>query len=93
MPFNVREVDKLQQWLLDRYAASAINVCIHQPLPKMSGPKLKLIVDPTVTPVAKHVPAPVLWHFREKVKAGLETVGWVCSWRCLQTPRWNGCQG
>ena len=71
MPFNDREVDivdKLQQWLLKRYAASAFNVCTHQPLPKMSGPKLKLIVDPSVTPVAKHVPAPVPWHF----KAGLE---------------------
>ena len=33
---------------------------------------MKLIVDPTVSPVAKHVPAPVPWHFREKVKAGLE---------------------
>ena len=33
---------------------------------------MKLIVDPTITPVAKHVPAPVPWHFREKVKAGLE---------------------
>ena len=51
---------------------SAFNVCTHQPLPKMSGPKLKLIVDPTVTPVAKHVPAPVPCRFREKVKAGLE---------------------
>ena len=72
MPFNVREVDKLQQWLLDRYAASAFNVCTQQPLPKMSGPKLELIVYMTVTPVVKHVPAPVPWHFREKVKAGLE---------------------
>ena len=26
MPFEEREVDKLQQWLLDRYAASAFNV-------------------------------------------------------------------
>ena len=72
LPFEEREVDKLQQWLLDRYAASAFNVCTHQPLNKMSGPPLKLIVDPTVPPVAKHVPAPVPWRFREKVKAGLE---------------------
>ena len=69
MPSNVGEVDKLQQWLLDRYAASAFNVCTHQPLPKMSGPKLKLIVDPTVTPVAKHVPALGPWQFRKKVKS------------------------
>ena len=38
MPFNIRKVNKLQKWLLDRYAASALNVCAHQPLPKMSGP-------------------------------------------------------
>ena len=40
-PFSEKEVDKLQQWLLDRYAASAFNVCTHQPLHKMSGLKLK----------------------------------------------------
>ena len=69
---QIREVDKLQQWLLDRYTASVFNVCTHQPLPKMSGPKLKLIVDPMVPPVAKHVAAPVPWHLREKVKAGVK---------------------
>ena len=31
-----------------------------------------MIVDPTVPLVAKHVPSPVSWHFRDKVKAGLE---------------------
>ena len=41
MPFKEREVDKLQQWILDRYAASAFNVCMHQKLNKMSGPPLK----------------------------------------------------
>ena len=46
MPFEGREVDKLQQWILDRYAASAFNVGTHQKLNKMSGPPLKLIVDP-----------------------------------------------
>ena len=36
----------------------------------MSGPKLKLIVDSRIPPVAKHVPVP--WHFRDKVNAGLD---------------------
>ena len=44
--------------------------CVHTSgVAKMSGPPLKLIVDPTVTPVAMCVPAPVPWHFREKMKA------------------------
>ena len=53
MPFKEREVDKLQQWMLDRYAASAFNVCTHQKLNKMSGPPLKLLVDPMVEPAAR----------------------------------------
>ena len=72
MPFGEKEVDKLQSWLLDRYAASAFNVCTHQPLTKMSGPPVNLVVDPNIPPVAKHIPAPIPWHFREKVKEGLD---------------------
>ena len=56
-------------------------MCTHQKLNKMSGPPLKLIVDPILEPVAKHVPAPVPWHFREKVKAGLEA---DCRMRVLE---------
>merc|ERR1712030_186869 len=45
MSFEEREVDKLQQWMLDRYVASAFNVCTHQKLNKMSGPPLKLLAS------------------------------------------------
>ena len=78
--------------MLDRYAASAFKVCTHQKLNKMSGPPLKLIVDPTVEPVAKHVPALVLWHFREKVKAGLEADCMMgCLRKCLLKFQWIRC--
>lgn len=103
MPFGEEEVDKLQDWLLKRYAGSAFNVCTHQKLNKMTGPPLELKVDPTVTPVARHVPAPIPWHFKEQVKAGLEadtrmgvieevpantSVSWMS--RMVITPKKNG---
>ena len=72
MPFKESQVGDLKQWLLDRYASSTFNVCTHQPLNKMTGPPLRFQVDPNVTPVAKHIPAPVPWHWREQVKEGLD---------------------
>ena len=72
MPFEENQVENLKQWLLERYSASTFNVCTHQPLNKMTGPPLRLQVDQSVTPVAKHIPAPVPWHWREQVKEGLD---------------------
>ena len=63
---------------------------MHQKLNKMFGPPLKLIVDPSVEPVAKHVPAPVPWHFREKVKAELEA---DCRMGVLEEVQSIGCRG
>ena len=51
----------LKQFLLDRYASSAFNVCENQALP------LELHVDPSVKPVAVHRPAVVPIHWREAV--------------------------
>ena len=72
MPFKESQVGDLKQWLLDRYASSTFNVCTHQPLNKMTGPPLRFQMDPNVTPVAKHIPAPVPWQWREQVKKGLD---------------------
>ena len=43
----------LKQYILDRYKASAFNICEHQALPLISGsPPLQLHVDPEAKPVA-----------------------------------------
>ena len=54
------------------YSSSSFNVCQHQPLPKMSGPPIRLMVDPDARPVAHHTPIPVPVHWQEAVKAGLD---------------------
>ena len=65
--------EKLKQWILDRYAASAFNQCEHQQLPLMKGsPPIKLHIDPKAQPVAIHKARPVPIHWRDQVLAELE---------------------
>ena len=55
LPFQPTETNRknLEAWLLQYYGSSTFNVCEHQPLPMMSGPPLKLFVDPTAKPHAR----------------------------------------
>jgi hypothetical protein len=72
-PPTEENLPKLKEYLLTRYRSNAFNTCERQKLPLMSGsPPLKLNVDPTVKPVACHVPAPVPLHWQEAVRAGIE---------------------
>ena len=64
-----REVTTVQ---LQYYASSTFNVCEHQPLPSMTGPPMKLMIEPDAKPVAYHTPIPVLIHWQDEVKAGLD---------------------
>lgn len=75
LPFEVKsdtDIKRLKDWLLEYYSASSFNTCPHQPLPKMHGPPLRLMVDPDAQPVAHHTPINVPLHWAEKVKAGLD---------------------
>lgn len=73
-PFPTTEEnrERLQQWLLDYYKSSTFNTCEHQPLPMMSGPPMRLMMDPNAKPVAYHSPIPVPVHWQGSVKAGLD---------------------
>ena len=72
-PATPENLPELKQYLLDRYAPSTFNCCEHQPLPLMQdSPPLQLHVDPTVRPVAAHVPAQVPLHWQLPVKEGLD---------------------
>lgn len=64
--------DKLEKWLLDYYKASTFNVCANQALPMMSGPVMRLMIDPKATPHARHKPIPIPVHWQEDVYAGLD---------------------
>ena len=65
-------VPKLEQWIRERYAASAFNTCECQPLPAMHGPPVKIHLQEGATPVACHSPIPIPLHWHKAVKAGLD---------------------
>ena len=60
--------DKMKAWLGDYYKASTWNKCPHQLLKGVTGPDLKLHLDPNAEPKAVHVPSKVPLHWEEKVK-------------------------
>ena len=74
LPFPATEEHRadIQQYILDRYKSSTFNTCEHQPLPLMTGPPMKLMVDTNATPVAHHTPVPVPLHLQDEVKSGLD---------------------
>ena len=74
VPFPPIEANRkhLERYLLDYYKASIFNTYEHQLLPMMEGPPMKLMIDPTVQPIAFHTPVPVPLHWLEEVKKGLD---------------------
>ena len=72
MPATEANRETLQKHLLRIYAQSTFNTCPHQPLPRMTGPPLRLMLDEDATPVAHHTPIPVAIHWQDEVKAGLD---------------------
>ena len=74
LPFEPTEENnsKMKQWLLDRFSASTFNKYPHQPLPMMTGPPIKIHVDPDAIPSTVHTPAQVPIHWREQVKKQLD---------------------
>lgn len=74
IPFSPTEQNrgKLEEFLLNYYKSSTFNVCEHQTLPMMTGPPLRLMIDPTATPYAIHKPIPIPIHWQEDVYAGLK---------------------
>ena len=74
LPFPSTEeyVQRLEKWLIDYYKASTFNVCTNQARPMMSGPPMRLMIDPSARPVAKHKPIPIPVHWQDEVYDGLE---------------------
>ena len=72
-PITPENVPKIEKWFLETYAASAFNVCPHQPLPLMSGlPPLRIHVKEGSDPVAVHRPSTIPAHWVEDVRLELE---------------------
>ena len=64
--------DKMKAWLGERFKSSTWNKCPHQVLKGVTGPLLKLHVDPDAKPTAIHVPSKVPLHWENKVKQQLQ---------------------
>ena len=61
----------MKDWLLTRYAASTFNKCPHQQLPGMTGPPVRIHVDPLASPTAVHTPSTVPPHWQDEVEQQL----------------------
>ena len=74
LPFSPGEsnIDKMKEWLLSRYAASAFNQCPHTPLPLMSTEPIRIHIKPDAKPVAAMTASTVPVHLREDVKRQLD---------------------
>jgi len=74
LPFPVcpENNDKMKAWIGDQYKSSTFNKCTHQVLKGVTGPPLKLHVDPEAKPKAMHVPYKVPLHYEEKVNKQID---------------------
>ena len=73
LPFPARpeNCEKMKKWLGERYASSTWNKCTHQVLKGVTGPPLKLHVDPDAKPKAVHVPSAVPLHWEKQIEEQL----------------------
>ena len=71
-PATQQNRGKLEAFLLDYYKSSTFNVCDHQTLPMMTGPPLRIMIDPNATPFAVHKPIPIPIHWQEDIYEGLK---------------------
>ena len=72
-PFTYTEdnIPKLKKWLEESFSSSSFNIS-SAPMAKMSGPPMKIHVDPKAIPLAIHKPIPIPHHWQAQVKAYLD---------------------
>ena len=73
LPFPVcpENNEKMKVWLGEVYKPSTWNKCPHQVLKGVTGPDLKLHLNPNAEPKAIHIPSKVPIHWEETVKQQL----------------------
>ena len=57
----------MKAWLLQEFASSTFNTCLHRPLPCMAGPPVEIHLKEGATPKAVHTPALIPVHWQERV--------------------------
>ena len=58
----------MKEWLINRFSSFTFNTSPHQPLIGMTGPDIKLHVDPSAKPIAFRTPAMVPLHWQDEVE-------------------------
>ena len=70
---NMSNRKKIEQFILEYYAASAFNKCEHQELPVLTGPPMEILIDENMVksrPV--NMPATVALNWQKKVKDDID---------------------
>merc|ERR1712082_3524 len=70
-PPTEENIPKLRAWLVEQLESSSFNIS-SAPMAKMSGPPMKIHVNPDARPIAIHKPIPIPHHWQAQVKADLE---------------------
>jgi hypothetical protein len=71
--FEEKNIDRIKEWIGQKYASSSFNTCTNQKLPLVtSSPPLRLFVDKNVTPTAVHKPGTIPLHLQQQVKEELD---------------------
>ena len=70
-PFTEENIPKLKSWLANAFSTSSFNTS-SAPMAKMSGPPMKIHVNPNAIPVAIHKPISISHHWQAQLKADLE---------------------
>ena len=64
-------IAKLESYIRSFFAASAFNVCPHQPLPAMTGDLMTVTLRQDAIPYAIHTPIPIPLHWEDAVEKDL----------------------
>ena len=72
LPATASNMQVLEDWIKDHFAASAFNGCNRQRWPKVAGPPMKIFTKPDATAVCVRKPAPVPLHWRKEVQDGIK---------------------
>ena len=72
LPFPETEVEKIKDWIVNRYKSRTFNTCEHQPLPKKKGEPLGIYMREDGKPFVVHTHSPIPVHFQQEVKEQLD---------------------
>ena len=70
-PFKEENILKLKDWLVEAFSTSSFNI-LSAPMAKMSGPPMKIHVNPKAIPIAVHKPIPIPHHCQAQVKSDID---------------------